>query len=71
MMQKKNLKKIQNSLKKSHFNFQEEVFFEYECSMMKTLSVISGRMYLTESFVCFAASMLGIEQKVNFPISYC
>ena len=35
--------------------------------MLKSIASIVGRMYLTEGYVCFGASLLGIEQKVKLP----
>ena len=53
---------------RSHFlnkNFQEEIFFEFGCSIQKKLGPVAGRIYLTETYLCFAANMLGFDIKVR------
>ena len=39
----------------------EEVFYEYVCS----LAIVQGRMYVTEQYICFSASVIGFESKVS------
>ena len=42
----------------------EQIFFEFSCSLSQSAN-LPGRLYVTENYVCFSATLLGIESKVR------
>eukprot|EP00347_Sterkiella_histriomuscorum_P002763 403366896 len=46
---------------------KENIYDDFGCAWQKT-AVIQGRMYITESFICFSSNILGMEQKLRVPI---
>jgi hypothetical protein len=45
--------------------FQENIYDDFTCALQKAAVIQQGRMYITESYICFSSSMLGMEQKVT------
>lgn len=43
---------------------QENIFDDFSCALQKTVAV-HGRLYITDSFLCFYSNVLGLEQKVG------
>eukprot|EP00347_Sterkiella_histriomuscorum_P016954 403351216 len=56
-------------LLREEFNLpkNEEIYDDFGCSVVQTVP-ISGRMYLTQNYLCFLSSILGINKK--FTIHY-
>ena len=47
----------------------EQIFYEFSCSLSATAS-LPGRLYVTENYVCFSATLLGIESKKKIEIEH-
>lgn len=43
----------------------EQIFFEFSCSLSQVAASLPGMLYVTEHYLCYSCDIFGIESKVS------